>query len=198
VRGNYQLVLDNILDLTHVAYVHKSTLNSPQVSQSPLEVEIEDDTIRTLRITRGADCPPLFKRAREDLGDTIDRWQKSQFFMPSLLIGDMRGYPEGSEDLSVALRYCVLNGLTPETETSTHYFWSVVRCFALQDKAVDEILYNGIVQAFNEDCDVVGLQQDMISSDRSGAPLVAFAADRAGMAARRMIRRRVVQEQGAI
>lgn len=195
VRGNYQLVLDNILDLTHVAYVHKSTLNSPQVSQAPLEVEIEDDTIRTLRITRGADCPPLFKRARKDLGDKIDRWQKSQFFMPSLLIGDMRGYPEGSEDLSIALRYCVLNGLTPETETSTHYFWSVVRCFALQDNAVDGILYDGIVQAFNEDCDVVGLQQEMINSDRSGTPLGAFAADRAGMAARRMIHRRMEQEQ---
>jgi phenylpropionate dioxygenase-like ring-hydroxylating dioxygenase large terminal subunit len=195
VRGNYQLVLDNILDLTHVAYVHKSTLNSPQVTQAPLEVEIGEDTIRTLRITRGADCPPLFKRARADLGDKIDRWQKSQFFMPSLLLGDMRGYPAGVEDPSRALRYCVLNGLTPETETTTHYFWSVVRCFALEDDAVDAVLRDGIVQAFNEDCDVVGLQQQMISSDTSGTPPGSFVADRAGAAARRMIRQRVEREQ---
>lgn len=194
VRGNYQLVLDNILDLTHVAYVHRTTLNSPQITQAPLEVQIEDNSIRTLRITRGADCPPLFKRARPDLPDRIDRWQKSQFFMPSLLIGDMRGYPAGNEDLSAAMRYCVLNGVTPETDTTTHYFWSVVRSFALNDDAVDHVLRDGIVQAFDEDCDVIAVQQQMILSDRSGAPLGSFVADKAGAAARRMIRQRLEQE----
>ena len=194
VRGNYQLVLDNILDLTHVAFVHRSTLNSPQVTQVPLEVQVEDNSIRTLRITRGADCPPLFKRARPDLPGKIDRWQKSQFFMPSLLIGDMRGYPAGNEDLSAAMRYCVLNGITPETETTTHYFWSVVRSFALHDDAIDGVLRDGIVQAFDEDCDVIAVQQQRISSDRSGTPLGSFVADKAGAAARRMIRQRLEQE----
>ena len=95
VKCHYQLVLDNILDLTHVAFVHKTTLNSPQVANVPLNVQVEGETIRTLRITPNADCPPLFKKARPELGDKIDRWQKSQFSMPSFLIGDMRGYPRG-------------------------------------------------------------------------------------------------------
>lgn len=194
VRGNYQLVLDNILDLTHVAYVHRTTLNSPQVTQAPLEVEIGADTIRTLRITRGADCPPLFRRARPDLPDRIDRWQKSQFFMPSLLLGDMRGYPAGNEDLAQAMRYCVLNALTPETGTTSHYFWSVVRSFALEDASVDGVLRDGIVQAFDEDCEVIAAQQQMIASDRSGTPLGSFVADKAGAAARRMIRQRLEEE----
>lgn len=197
VRGNYQLVLDNILDLTHVAFVHKTTLNSPQVTQVPLEVQIDDDSIRTLRITRGADCPPLFKRARPDLGEKIDRWQKSQFLLPAMLVGDMRGYPVGSEDDTRAMRYIVLNGLTPETEKSTHYFWSVVRCFALDDVSVDGVLRDGIVQAFDEDCEVVAVQQEMIDSDSSGKPLGSFTADRAGAAARRMIRSGVQAEQRA-
>ncbi|MEO8523420.1 MAG: aromatic ring-hydroxylating dioxygenase subunit alpha [Caldimonas sp.] len=194
VRGNYLLVIDNLLDLTHVAFVHKSTLNSPQVTQAPLEVQVEADNIRTLRITRGADCPPLFRRAKPDLPPKIDRWQKSQFFMPSMLIGDMRGYPPGSEDLSAALRYCVLNTVTPETDTTTHYFWSVVRPFALEDEAIDRVLRDGIVMAFDEDCDVIAVQQSMILSDRSGTPLGSFVADKAGAAARRMIRQRLEQD----
>ena len=94
------------------------------------------------------------------------------------------------------MRYCVINSLTPETDRTTHYFWSVVRCFALEDENVDRVLKDGIIQAFDEDCRVVEIQQKMIDSDRSGTPLNSFPADKAGAAARRLISQRLAAERG--
>ena len=56
----------------------------------------------------------------------------------------------------------VLNGLTPESETRTHYFWSTTRPWGLGDKKVDEIYRSMIEVAFNEDKAIVEAQQRLI------------------------------------
>jgi phenylpropionate dioxygenase-like ring-hydroxylating dioxygenase large terminal subunit len=49
--------------------------------------------------------------------------------------------------------------------------------------------------AFAEDTRMVEMQQALIDSDPSGAPLVSLAFDRAGVAARRIIRRKLEEEE---
>ena len=51
--------------------------------------------------------------------------------------------------------------------------------------------------AFAEDTRMVEMQQALIDSDPSGAPLVSLAFDRAGVAARRIIRRKLEEEEAA-
>lgn len=195
VKGNYLLMLDNVLDLTHVAYVHPTTLSSPQVFDAPNKVEIEGDEIRSLRITYNADTPPLFKAAK-GLGSKIDRWQKLHFTLPSNMLGDMRGYPPGTNDINEAFRYCVLNSFTPETDGSCHYFWSVARMFARDDDSISRLLQEGVTKAFDEDCGVIVKQQEMVETDKSGTPMANFKADEGGLAMRRIIARKLTEEVG--
>jgi hypothetical protein len=51
--------------------------------------------------------------------------------------------------------------------------------------------------AFAEDAHIVEQQQARIDSDTSNAPLVSLAFDRAGVAARRIIARKLEEEAGA-
>jgi hypothetical protein len=48
--------------------------------------------------------------------------------------------------------------------------------------------------AFAEDARIVELQQILIDGDTSGAPLISLAFDRAGLGARRIIKRKLDEE----
>jgi len=88
----------------------------------------------------------------------------------------------------------VLNCLTPETETTTHYFWSTPRSWGLDDPAVDKIYDEMIMEAFLEDKLIVEQQQKLIDSDEAQSPLVALPFDKAGNSARRILKRRMDEE----
>ena len=51
--------------------------------------------------------------------------------------------------------------------------------------------------AFAEDARIVELQQELIDGDTSGTPLVSLAFDRAGLGARRIIKRKLDEEAEA-
>jgi len=64
----------------------------------------------------------------------------------------------------------VLNSFTPETERTTHYFWSTVRSWGLDDANVSKVYKDMTDLAFAEDARIVELQQELIDSDTSGTP----------------------------
>src|SRR5262245_38514378 len=78
VKANYQLLIDNILDLTHVVFVHKTTLAGGGVAETPLQVEIDGDVVRAQRLMHNVDTAPIYKAAR-NLHGKIDRWQFLEF-----------------------------------------------------------------------------------------------------------------------
>src|SRR4029078_8112582 len=61
VKCNSQLLIDNILDLTHVVFVHKTTLAGGGVAETPLDVEIDGDVVRAQRLTANAATAPIHK-----------------------------------------------------------------------------------------------------------------------------------------
>jgi phenylpropionate dioxygenase-like ring-hydroxylating dioxygenase large terminal subunit len=193
VKANYQLLIDNILDLTHVVFVHKTTLAGGGVAETPLEVEVDGDVVRAQRLMRNVDTAPIYKAAR-DLHGKIDRWQFLEF-RPPVYARITLGAREAGSDLPFGTpTHVVLNSFTPETERTTHYFWSTVRAWALDDAKVSKIYKDMTDLAFVEDARIVELQQQLIDSDVSGTPLVSLAFDRAGLAARRIIKRKLDQE----
>jgi len=193
VRANYQLLIDNILDLTHVVFVHKTTLAGGGVAETPLEVEIDGDVVRAQRLMRNVDTAPIYKAAR-NLHGKIDRWQFLEFRPPIYARITLGAREAGSELPFGTPTHIVLNSFTPESERTTHYFWSTVRSWGLDDANVSKIYKDMTYLAFAEDARIVESQQTLIDSDTSGAPLVSLAFDRAGLGARRIIRRKLEEE----
>jgi vanillate monooxygenase len=91
--------------------------------------------------------------------------------------------------------HMVLNGLTPESATRTHYFWSTTPPWGLGDKKVDELYRSMIEVAFNEDKALVEAQQRLISADAGNVLFVNFPFDRTGQSARRILKRLMSEEQ---
>ena len=182
-QANYKLIVDNLLDFTHQAWVHPTTLGTD--SAASLKPVIERDTTGTgkLTITRwylNDDMSNLHKGVAKFEGKA-DRWQIYQWSPPALLRMDTgsaptgTGAPEGRR-VPEAVQFRHTSIQTPETETTSHYWFCQARNFDLDDEALTEKIYQGVVVAFEEDRTMIEAQQKILSQvpDR---PMVPIAAD---------------------
>ncbi|HVV92934.1 MAG TPA: aromatic ring-hydroxylating dioxygenase subunit alpha, partial [Hyphomicrobiales bacterium] len=183
-QANYQLVLDNLLDLTHIAFVHKM-LKGPGIVENALDFSVEDETVTTYRMMRGVELPGIY-RAMGKSG-TWDRWTKQTVQAPGYVYFETGAEIAGANTPPGPPHHVVIQGITPETERTTHYFWSVARSFALGDPDTSRAFFDISRDAFDEDAAVLAAQQRAVDADRSGRPLGAFAADGAGLAVRRIV-----------
>ena len=197
VKGHHQLLMDNVLDLTHVVFTHKTTLAGGGVTDNPLEVTVTGDRVHAQRVMRNVDTAPIFKAAK-GLSGKIDRWQILDFIPPIYMVANLGALPAGgNEELGKVPTHLIYNSFTPETERSTHYFWQVVRCWSLDDQKVSDMYREMIVLAFDEDARIIEAQQERIDDDPAGGVLASFSGDRAGQEARRIIARMLAEEAQA-
>ena len=124
--------------------------------------------------------------------EAIDRWQIIDYTPPAFVRldgGGARtgtGAPQGDRSQGITMRN--LNAITPETETTTHYFWSQAHDFNLDDPSITELLYRQVHTAFSEDLSVIEAQQRNLTAFGDGLPpSVDFVQDAGGLQARRMV-----------
>ena len=192
VAAEYRLVVDNLMDLTHETFVHPTSIGQTAVAETPITTTTENGKVKVTRLMPGIPAPPLFAKVRGL--KTIDRWQHIYFDLPAHVRIDAGGVPADSKDMRQALNWMVQNAMTPETERSTHYFWSISRCFEVGDAALSKVLHGQITNIFNEDKAILEQQQKLIETDPLRRPLLSTNCDAGGVAARRMIDRALAAE----
>jgi len=199
--GNYQLLTDNLLDLTHLQFVHPTTLGTDAIASNPITTEREGDLVRVTRWILDSPPPPFLQKAGGFAPDeNIDRWQIIEFTPPGFVrldVGGARagtGATEGDRSHGVSMRN--LNAITPETDTTTHYFWAQAHNFKLDDPTVTDLVYRQVHTAFLEDLFVIGEQQNNLTAFGDDLPpAVDFNQDAGGIQARRVIDRILADEQ---
>ena len=194
VRANHLLILDNLLDLTHLPFVHGAVLGGDGYAENKLEVTIDGDMVRMRRPMPNVAQSPLIVATRKYEGQgKVDRAQSSEFHPPGYVSIGLWVGPLGEPD-KLDVLYAVLNSVTPESATSAHYFWSVARSAAQDDTQVSALFHRLTVEAFAQDREVLEAQQESILRDSSGEALVNFQDDRAGAAARRILARKLAEQ----
>ena len=74
VEASYLLLNDNLLDLSHVAYVHAGSIGTGNVADFPILAERGEDFVRMSRMVEDSPPPPLYGRMGGFEGN-VDRWQ---------------------------------------------------------------------------------------------------------------------------
>jgi phenylpropionate dioxygenase-like ring-hydroxylating dioxygenase large terminal subunit len=77
VGANYELINDNLLDLSHVGYVRGSTIGNTEMGENGrLKVERTEKGVRVTRWVLDCAPPPTYlKSGKFAAGERIDRWQ---------------------------------------------------------------------------------------------------------------------------
>ena len=200
IACNYQLVIDNLLDLSHLAFVHSTTVGSMELADDAVvKTERTEAGVRTSRWT--LDIPPA--RTYAQFGkyqSNVDRWQISEFMAPSTLIihnGSAKagtGAPEGRRGEQF-WEFIVCHGVTPETDRTTNYFWAVNHDFGGDDPEATAEFHRQCHQVIGEDIAVFAAQQRMLDL-MPDAPLLDIRYDNGPLQARRVIDRLLAAERG--
>jgi phenylpropionate dioxygenase-like ring-hydroxylating dioxygenase large terminal subunit len=191
LRANYQLVIDNLLDVTHAAYLHKNTLAAdPREATTPTTTERLENGVKVGRWLLDVAAPPLFARAGGFGEERVDRWQAVYWHPPGVVYLDVgcaragTGAPEGDRSQGISIWSNHL--LTPETETSSHYLFSYARNFRVDDAEMSKSVYEGTRATFMEDVEMLEAQQKKLQGARLERT-IDLVADAAQLQARRMM-----------
>lgn len=195
VGASYTLVRDNLLDLSHSKYVHKQTLATDAVTEYPVKATVEGDRVCVERVMPRITASPFFAALG---GHTrpVDHRQLIELEPAASVVISVRVMSAAGTGENIATEFRVINALTPETERSTHYFWSLQRNFALDNAEVHDRMYRMNRDTFIEDILVLERQQERIESDPGWAPLIT-PADQGIVLADRVLRRLIENDQQA-
>ncbi|MGH1331401.1 MAG: Rieske 2Fe-2S domain-containing protein [Paracoccaceae bacterium] len=197
VKCDYRLVVDNLMDLTHETFVHGSSIGNRAVAESPFETTHTDTTATVTRWMIDISAPPFWE-AQLGQKDHVDRWQIINFTAPSTICIDVgvaptgTGAPEG--DRSKGVNGYVLNTMTPETDTTCHYFWAFARNHNIHDQAWTTKLREGVSGVFQEDEEILEAQQKAIEANPDHV-FYNLNIDSGSMWARKLIDAMIAREE---
>jgi vanillate O-demethylase monooxygenase subunit len=167
VGCSYQLIVDNLMDLTHEQFVHGSSIGHDALSDTGFEVAHTDRTVTVTKWMLGIEPPPFWKRnladRYPDYDGPVDRWQIIHYTAPGTVCIDVgvakagTGAPEG--DRSQGITGWVLNTMTPVTENSCRYLWAFARDWCLDKQVITTRLREGVAGVFAEDEAMLEAQQ---------------------------------------
>jgi phenylpropionate dioxygenase-like ring-hydroxylating dioxygenase large terminal subunit len=195
LAARYGLLVDNLLDLSHETYLHGGYIGTPEVAETPITTEVDEDAgiVHVRRRMTDVECPPFYANSTGIEG-RIDRWQDIEYHPPGLYLLHSRIAPTGVEigpdgDDSGAFHAEIVYAITPETENSTLDFWMVARDFAVDDEQVSEYLAKSNHTVVMQDVVALNALEKVIATEPEGYQELSINIDTGGLAARRMLKK---------
>jgi vanillate O-demethylase monooxygenase subunit len=198
VDGNYLLVVENLLDTTHLPFLHPNTLGTDSFARSEFEVKREGDRITVSRYLMD-DLPAPFHKQMGGFPDgmKVDRWQITHYGPPSFVKLDIGSAPVGTPvrqgERGKGVNMWNLNAITPETQKTAHYFFAQAYNFKLDERWVSDMLRTQVHNIFLEDMAIIRAQQH--NMDLGPSPVQNLAQDKAWVAMRQIVQRLIQEEQ---
>jgi vanillate O-demethylase monooxygenase subunit len=182
IRANYELIIDNLLDLSHTSYLHEGILGNQETVESEICVELDGEDVVVSRHASNATAPGLFAILMPLKPARVDKFTRMRWMPPSNLrlvtgICMPKAAPESGTG------YHAIHMLTPETDRTTHYFFTAVRFNVLTaDDALNAQIQDKISTtrrfAFEEqDAPVIEAQQRIIDASQTAVDPVILAID---------------------
>lgn len=192
--ASYQLITDNLMDLSHVGFLHSGTFGDI-LPNARMTVE-EGARGVVVRWIASAVEPPAASPYRAFVPEgAADIWASVEWAPPALMTIDSGAVPTGVSAGESDHVYA-LHSLTPESPTTTHYFYCVTRRFLTDDQQVTALMKQGAEAAFaGEDKPMIEAQQmRMGAHDLFALQPLLLSIDGAAVRARRRLERLIASQ----
>jgi len=199
-KADYRLILDNLLDFSHLTFVHENTLGgSKKIAEIRPKVE---QTVTGVKLTRWyLDEPGVapYLDGFATFDGKVDRWHiyhlatlGNVFVMDSGSAPAGSGAPEGHR-VPEAMQFVATQIATPEDERNTHFFWSYAHNFRIDDPDFTRMLTDRILEGFMEDKFFIERQQ-IVLDESADDPMAFILADNGLAMGRRLIEQKLAEE----
>ena len=151
LAAEYQLGTDNLMDLSHIEFIHGGTFGGQGVIHQGTHKSFERDGA----IHSNWWIPDIENPASQEAnfpmnGRNVDHWLDMRWHAPASMQLDIGVTPTG-EDRSVGGHIMGAHLLTPAGPHQTHYFWSMSRPYAMDSIEADIGIRAYLVKAFDDE-----------------------------------------------
>jgi vanillate O-demethylase monooxygenase subunit len=192
-------MVDNLMDLTHLPYVHHHVPGGEAMKKIPIETEERE---LSYRIVRGGKAPwnPFFAQIfGEDAAfegfagfDSLSDFYGPEFIKTSLpIVTSVEGRDDVPKELGSLL---ILHGITPETEKTTHYFGFSTRNFRQGDEELDRFQYESDCKIRQQDVDAINAVEERLDLGVQIQKEYSVRSDRPAFDARRKVEAMLAKE----
>lgn len=197
IACNYLYVMDNLLDPSHVAWVHQSSFAGAGTENEPLKMDRLEDGIVVWRWTYDRPPPPYYAGLLKFEGN-CDRKQHYECRLPSIAINKSIFTPCGTggpdkelpDQAFVNISY---NFMTPVDGDNTRYFWFQHRNTEPDNEEISRYMFDGAKMAFEEDRDVLTLVHNGMTHRKT--PNIDLRLDTGAVQFRILLEKRMLAEQ---
>lgn len=197
VKAHYEVETDNLMDLSHVNWVHppfSGALNK----ESSYKAFRDGNAIHSNWFSAGTSNPPIYEYGSFPTnGGLVDQWIEMRWHAPAAMFLEIAITKTG-EERAAGLTLVSCHMLTPETEHSTNYFWSA--SLPQSDPMPLDFFQMAVSQAFdNEDKPMLeDIEAEMENTDLLSLRPVILPSDRGAVMARRTLAAMIRREQGGV
>lgn len=194
VKGNYQLVVDNLLDLSHAEFLHPALSSDGWTARNQQKISQDSNRVMVHNVAEQDHILPIMRQLRPDLAPIGTTRQEERWDAPSLIRLSVEYYAEGDQIIIPSGHF-----LTPETMTSTHYFVRGGHDMQIDNAEFTAGMKQGVLGIFGqEDVPMIEAQQKFLG----GADLIEkrpaiLSGDAGAMRARRILAKLIREEQAA-
>ena len=162
IDAYYELITDNLMDLTHAVTVHADCLGSEAIARGVNTVRQNGTTVWSNSWCADGLAPKAWDAVFGNYGRNVDHWLNMRWDAPAHMLLDVGITPTG-ESRNDGIWVYGTDILTPVRDDVTLYFWAIVRNHHVDDPAYDEMWTRAIKHAFEgQDKPMIEAQQEML------------------------------------
>lgn len=205
IKANYTLEIDNLLDLSHLDFVHAKTISNGKVTEGQYNVYQRDNTVHSDWFIAATEAPRQFADlirlsddpAWQETKSTmiVDHWLDMRWDAPGTLFLDVGVAPTGT-GRAAPIDMPQAHFVTPETEFSTHYFWVYSITNLGMPKEYLDFFLDVVKIAFDEeDRPMIEAQQRAMAGTDFWAEQPMILAEDAGAVRARRVLDKLIREE---
>ncbi len=196
VAARYPLLIENLLDLSHISFLHGSYIEDEAWFSTP--VKLTNDGVAHVASRHSPDSSRSAFHAWmfPDAPERIDQDLRTVFLSPALVYSGpvmSEASPDGRNGRYLGTMYAI-HALTPETQHSTHYFSTTTRDFRQGDAAMTEELHVMDMGVRMQDVVALGAIEQHLQNDAALPPEISVAADTPALHIRRVVETMIARE----
>ena len=198
MQANYEYGTDNLLDLSHIEFVHRGTFAGQGVIfAGKHSVRTEADTLHSDWFMPDIP-PPSVAYGRFAPEDRVDHWLEMRWNAPASMRLHIGVCPHG-QDRATGFEVPQAHVLTPANEHETHYFWASVRYQDIDSAETDAYLLQMFGEAFDEEDKpmIEAAYRNVRGEDFWAQKPVSLGIDQGGTRARRKLEQLIAAERGS-
>ena len=182
----YDILIDNLLDLSHTDYLHVGSFTNGACARSETRVEQQGDDVVVTFNQWEAPAPP----GHDDLGAFVNQEFKIHWHPGQIVNYDLTVTPASGDD-SKRHNYRFAHIATPETAGTTHYYMSDTRTYAIDDHEVDaQVSARQLGAIEGEDSPMLAaIDAEMAGRDIMDMRPIILPTDRGALSVRRTMKR---------